>query len=162
MAWSADLDSLRATSSELLLALRGQAIRTAHVVLYEPWKMIHAATPVVLEFENGVHLEAWTIYVSDFTVTWNSIDMAKPPFYWIDKPDSESRWIEGGNPVLSDVLPNRVVDIAFLAGDNALTQCGGIHLSFADGAQLIVANYADDVFIGSRIPKGMVRVPIRG
>jgi len=82
-----------------LHSLVGLAVESARVVWSDPWDYLHAASPVALGVGGG-SLELWSIYVAEFGFTWGEIDFAQPPFYWMGRPDLESRWVEALEPAL--------------------------------------------------------------
>ncbi len=136
------LDDVLAEHGGLLGGLKGQAIERAWAVWYEPDDDLHPSSPVVLQI-GGRNVELWSIYISEFGVTCDALDLALPPFYWIDRPDVASRWVDDRLAPLRRARGQVVRRVRLLATGDL---CGGIELAF-DRWELRVVNHVDDMLV---------------
>ncbi|MDI3290928.1 hypothetical protein [Polyangium sp. 15x6] len=135
-------DDVLAEHGSLLHGLAGQAVERAYVVWYEPWDDMHAASPVVLRIGRR-NVELWSIYVAEFGVTCDTLDLARPPFSWVGRPDAASRWVEDRPAPLRRARGQIVRRVRLLATDDL---CAGIEFVF-DGWALTVLNQEDDMLV---------------
>lgn len=145
-------EELIAKHGERLRSLVGRRVVRSWVVIYEPGDALHACSPVVLEVEDRTRLELWTIGHAGFGITWNRLDLGRPPTSWTGAPYADSRWVVDGDPALAGALPNTIDELHLLGAGRHGGPCAGIELSFGDGRRLVVANLADEVVLGTAAP----------
>jgi hypothetical protein len=136
------LDDVLAEHGSLLRGLTGQPIERAWAVWYEPSDDLHVSSPVVLRI-GGHNVELWSIYVSEFGVTCDTLDLARSPFYWLERPDAASQWVDDRPAPLRRAQGQVVRRVRLLATDDF---CGGIELGF-DGWELRVLNQVDEMAV---------------
>jgi len=122
-----------------LRSLVGQTVESAWVVWYDPWDALHAASPIVLQFGH-CQLELWSIYVAEFGFTWNSLDLKRPPFYWIGRPDTESRWVEAPMLPLQRTCSEVIQRVRLIPADDL---CAGVEFGFSEWALTLVTELDD-------------------
>jgi hypothetical protein len=79
------IDEVVAQHGQRLRALVGDPISWSCAVCVESdgVKELHGATPVVLGVA-GRSLELWSTYVSEFALSWDTLDFTRPP---LDGPE---------------------------------------------------------------------------
>ncbi|MBY0456628.1 MAG: hypothetical protein K2V38_04770 [Gemmataceae bacterium] len=125
-----------------LRALIGHSIEVARVVWYRPWDTLHAASPVVIRVA-GVNLELWSIYVAEFGFTWEVLDLSRPPFYWVDRPDADSDWVEAPFLPLKRAVGRVIHRVRLMPADDL---CSGVEFTF-DSWSLTLYTELDELII---------------
>lgn len=142
-------DDLLSTQRDALKAVIGKQVQDISVAWYQPLDCIHAASPIIIHFDE-TNLELWTIYVSEFSLSWNTIDLDKPPFYWLKhNVDSESIWKKEAPEVAS--LKGKTIRRIHLWKFN--DWCSGMRITHETGS-LFVHNSADELCIDESLPDG--------
>ena len=125
-----------------LKGLIGQSFEAIHVVWYEPWNMIHASSPVVFSVK-GENLELWSTGFSEFSLSWNTIDLEKAPFYWIENPDPDSYWSTSLEETLTKATGEQIINISLVPSEGL---CAGIQFHFQNWS-LTIITYCDELII---------------
>jgi len=136
------VDLLLAAYEASLREIRGQKVISTWSVWFDEWNEAHTCSPVVLQLGSG-YLELWPIYVCEFSLSWNTIDLSKPPFVWLRQPQSGTRWVNSYEPLLQDTRDKIIGDVGLLTVNNT---CNGIRFQIGDSS-LVIQNVLDELVI---------------
>lgn len=133
---------LHSEQAKNLKSIKGEKISTIKLVKYIPWNTYHTSSPIVLNISNR-NLELWSIYTSEFSIRWDTIDFKKSPFHWIDKSDKESQWVSELPKILSAIVEQRIQSVSLIQGGS---YCNGISLNLERGL-FTASNSCDNMYI---------------
>jgi hypothetical protein len=96
------------THAERLRSLRGRRVTDAWIVWNLEVDEWFADLPVVVQFEDGLHLEVCWQKFDDLSITWNTIDVAVTPHAWVTWP---LEWRSQGHPALSKIIDDPIIQV---------------------------------------------------
>ncbi len=146
-----NVEELLTARGDVLRQIRGQKVVDIWLAWFDEWNEVHTCSPVVLQLESGC-LELWTIYVCEFSITWNTINLSQAPFSWLDEPQGKTRWVNNSEPLLQNVKGKIIQDISILAAGKT---CNGICFKL-DDRNLVIQNGLDELVIADSITYGPV------
>lgn len=117
--------------------------------------LVHPSTPVVFLFQ-GIQLELWSIYLSEFSVSVNTLDLEKPPFYWSENGVVGYEWVCNEFEIFTEVVGSTIVSVELLERKGF---CQGIKLEF-EKCSLTVCNDCDNIVLKYQCGKRFIETEI--
>lgn len=135
---------LKNNSHSLLTSLSGDSIESTYLIEDVDNSLIHPASPLIL-ITSRIQLELWSVYLNEFSLSANEIDLGNPPFYWLDNYSSESnnRWLENPLSVLRDII-GKTITSSYLISNGEV--CNGIAISLNNGKFIAINDFDNFVF----------------
>ena len=96
--------------------LIGKKISSSQVIVNPRSKKMATCSPLILTIE-GTHLEVNAGYITTLYFTWNSINLGKRPFYWLnlDQYNEPAYWRKNWGDILPKICGQTINNILFLS-----------------------------------------------
>ena len=96
--------------------LIGKKISSSQVIVNPRSKKMATCSPLILTIE-GTHLEVNVGYTTTIYFTWNSINLGKRPFYWLnlDQYNEPAYWRKNWGDILPKICGQTINNILFLS-----------------------------------------------